>query len=141
MYIVPILSYSRQATDLKHIWVFLERNGTHLINLEATPETAVKVATEFVENNEMTALGPPMVFGDLVFVGIDPTSKDLSSFYTWREVTPGTIPSKEVWRPFLWLETKEHNDPFGVNRLLDSVSLSGEHNAFSVVSKYFALTP
>jgi len=136
MYIVPILSYSRDSTDLKHIWVFLERNGTHLIQLETTPETAVKAATEFVEANEMTALGAPTVIGDLVFVGIDPKSKDLGSFYTWREVTPGTIPSKEVWRPFLWLDTKEHTDPFGVNRLLDSISLAEQHNAFSVVQSY-----
>jgi hypothetical protein len=136
MYVVPVLSYSRDGTQLKHVWVFLERNGSHLISLDATPETAVKAATEFAEANEMAVLGSPTVVGDLVFIGIDARSKDLSSFYTWREVTPGTIPSKEVWRPFLWLDTKEHADPFGVNRLLDSISLSGEHNAFSVVQCY-----
>jgi hypothetical protein len=137
MYIVPILTYDRAGTDLKHIWVFLERNGTHLIELDATPETAVKAATEFLEANEMPVIRGPVVVGDIVFAGIDSKSKEISSFYFWREVSPGTIPSKELWRPFLWFSNQNQSDPLGVNRLLDNISLSGaNHNAFSVVSSY-----
>lgn len=135
MFVVPIVSYSRPGTDLTHIWVFLERNGTHLIEIDATPETAVESATNFLILNSLPYLGKPIVVGDLIFAQIDPKSKDLASFYTWREVTQGT--TKEVWRPFLWLSNKDNTDPFGVNKLLDNISLAGQnHNAFSVVSSY-----
>jgi hypothetical protein len=137
MYIVPILSKDRPNTELKQIWLFLERNGNHLIELACTPQTAVQAAKEFLATNEMQAMGEPAVSGELIFVQIDPSSKDLASFYTWREVPVGTIPSKEVWRSFLWLSAKDNADPFGVNRLLDTIPLSdSNHSAFSVVSSY-----
>lgn len=136
MFIVPVL-YKSRATELQQLWIFLERNGTHLIELSATAENAVEAAKEFLTTNEMTGVGEPIVVGDLVFVEIDPASKDIASFYTWREVPPGTIPSKEVWRSFLWLSSKENSDPFGVNRLLDSISLAEpSHSAFSVLAAY-----
>lgn len=136
MFIVPVL-YKSRATELQQLWIFLERNGTHLIELSAIPETALAAAKEFLTTNEMTGVGEPIVVGDLVFVEIDPASKDIASFYTWREVPPGTIPSKEVWRSFLWLSSKENSDPFGVNRLLDSISLAEpSHSAFSVLAAY-----
>lgn len=137
MFIIPVLSVERNGTNLKQFWLFLERNGSHLIHLDATPETASQAAAEFLAFNEMTADGLPIVVGDLVFVKIDPASKDIHSFYTWREVPAGTIPSKEVWRPFLWLSTDEHSDPLGVNRLLDTIHLAEPgHSVFSVVSSY-----
>ena len=137
MYIVPILSRPNVEKDLKQFWIFLERNGSHLIQLDATQDTASQAAKDFLATNEMQGLGEPIVAGELVFVAIDPMSKDLSSFYTWREVAPGTIPSKEVWRSFLWLSTKDASDPFGVNKLLETISLaSPTHSAFSVVSTY-----
>jgi len=136
MFIVPVL-YKSRATELQQLWIFLERNGTHLIELTATAENAIDAAKEFLTTNEMTGVGQPIIVGDLVFVEIDPASKDMASFYTWREVPPGTIPSKEVWRSFLWLSSKENVDPFGVNRLLDSISLAEpSHSAFSVLTAY-----
>jgi hypothetical protein len=137
MYIVPILSKDRPNTELKQIWIFLERNGSHLIQLDCSPQTAVEAAKEFLTTNDMLLMGEPIVSGELIFVQIDPSSKDLAAFYTWREVPLGTIPSKEVWRSFLWLSSKDNEDPFGVNRLLDTISLSdSNHSAFSVVSSY-----
>lgn len=137
MFIVPVLSVERDQPNLKQFWLFLERNGSHLIHLDATPETASQAAAEFLAFNEMTSIGEPIVAGELIFVKIDPASKDIHSFYTWREVPAGTIPSKEVWRPFLWLSTSENTDPLGVNRLLDTIHLAEPgHSAFSVVSSY-----
>jgi hypothetical protein len=133
MFVVPILSYNRDGTDLTHFWVFLERNGTHLIEIDATPETAVDAATNFLSLNGLPYMDTPIVAGDLIFAQIDPKSKDLASFYTWREISQGT--TKEVWRPFLWLSNRDNTDPFGVNKLLDNISL-GQHNAYSVVSSY-----
>ena len=137
MYIVPVLVSSKPNTDLKQVWLFLERNGNHLIHLDATNETVVAVAKEFLATNEMASIGEPVTVGDIVFVSIDPSSKELSSFYTWREVAPGTIPSKEVWRPFLWLSYSDSSDPLGVNRLLDTISLTDQgHSVYSVLSSY-----
>jgi hypothetical protein len=137
MYILPVVVSSKPNTDLKQFWLFLERNGNHLIELEATPETAAAAAADFLETNGMQPLGQPILVNDIIFATIDPMSKDLSSFYTWREVPPGTIPTKEVWRSFLWLSTQESADPLGVNRLLDTIPLADHgHSAFSVVSSY-----
>lgn len=137
MYIVPILVSPKPHTDLKQIWMFLERNGNHLIELNTTADTAIEDAKDFLQTNDIQSLGEPFIFGDIVFVSIDPNSKDLSSFYTWREIQPGEIPSKEVWRSFLWLSHGDNGDPLGVNRLLDTIPLAEKgHSAFSVVSSY-----
>ena len=137
MYILPILVLSKPNTNLKQIWLFLERNGNHLIQLEATNETALVAAGEFLKLNEMESIGEPIIIGDIVFASIDPSSKELSSFYTWREVAPGSIPSKDVWRSFLWLSYSDSSDPLGVNRLLDTISLTDKgHNVYSVLSSY-----
>jgi hypothetical protein len=137
MYLVPVLSIKKPNTELRQIWLFLERNGTHLIELECTPLTAIDSAKEFLAANDMKALQEPIVSNELIFVDIDPSSKELAAFYTWREVPIGTIPSKEVWRSFLWLSTKENDDPFGVNRLLDTIPLAdSKYSAFSIVSSY-----
>ena len=145
MYIVPILVKSNPNTNLKQIWLFLERNGNHLIHLDVTDETALVAAKKFLILNEMETIGEPIIIGDTVFASIDPSSKELSSFYTWREVAPGTIPSKDVWRSFLWLSYSDtsnlsytdSSDPLGANRLLDTISLTDQgHNVYSVISSY-----
>jgi hypothetical protein len=137
MYIVPILVKSNPNTNLKQIWLFLERNGNHLIHLDATDDTALVFAKKFLALNEMETIGEPIIIGDTVFASIDPSSKELSSFYTWREVSPGTIPSKDVWRSFLWLSYSDSSDPLGTNRLLDTISLTDQgHNVYSVISSY-----
>jgi len=132
MYIVPLIVSHRTHTDLKQIWIFLERNGSHLIQTDS-----LQTAKEFLEINGMQSVGEPVVHDDLIFVAIDPLSNELSSFYTWREVPVGTIPSKEVWRPFTWLSSADKSDPFGVNQLLNTIPLAEpKHTVFSTISTY-----
>ena len=119
-YIVPVIS--KQITDsIQQKWLFLERNGTHLIHLGGADPM------EFLAVNDMVAASPPVVVGELVIVEIDTVKTDLSCFYTWKEAPPGSA-SKEVWRPFLWTD-----DSLGVNRCMTEVSL-GPHTALAVLT-------
>ena len=121
MFIVPVISIKRPSTDLTQIWLFLERNGSHLIQLDATPQTALTVAKDFLSANELFLKGEPIIAGELVFVTIDSEITDIQSFYTWREVPVGTVPAKEVWRSFLWFSINDNTDPLGVNQLLQTI--------------------
>lgn len=137
MFIVPIITVKRPSTDLTQIWLFLERNGSHLIQLEATPDTALTAAKDFLTANELFIKGEPIIVGELVFVTIDSARTDIQSFYTWREVPIGTIPAKEVWRSFLWFSRNDNTDPLGVNHFLQTISLAGSvHTVFSVITSY-----
>jgi len=137
MFIVPIITVKRCSTDLTQIWLFLERNGSHLIHLEATPDTALAAAKDFLTANELFIEGEPIIVGELVFVTIDSARTDIHSFYTWREVPIGTIPAKEVWRSFLWFSRNDNTDPLGVNYFLETISLAGSvHTVFSVITSY-----
>jgi hypothetical protein len=137
MFIVPVISIKRPSTDLTQIWLFLERNGSHLIQLDATPQTALTVAKDFLSANELFLKGEPIIAGELVFVTIDSEITDIQSFYTWREVPVGTVPAKEVWRSFLWFSINDNTDPLGVNQFLQTISLAhSEHTVFSVITSY-----
>jgi hypothetical protein len=137
MFIVPVITIKRPNTDLTQFWIFMERNGSHLIHLDATPETAFTAAKEFLTLNEMFIKGEPIIVGELVFVTIDSTLTDIQSFYTWREVPVGTIPAKEVWRSFLWFSTNNNIDPLGVNHFLKTISVAGlVHTVFSIMNSY-----
>jgi hypothetical protein len=140
MYIIPVIETRKSgASDhLRQFWVFLERNGTHLIETEAADEaTAIEAAQEFFAENELSPAAEPFCVGDLVFAPVDATDKDLAAFYTWAETPPGTTPSREAWRPFLWASSPEDKDPWGVNKLLDEITLSGaNHTAFSIFKAY-----
>lgn len=140
MYVVPILSVERVPGAITQHWIFLERNGNHLIQLDTSEADAVQAATAFAAFNEMAIVGEPVVVGDLVFLHVDPACKDIHSFYTWREVAPGTIPGKELWRPFLWVTAGgTAADPLGVNKLLDSITLSEQkHTVHTLISSYLA---
>jgi hypothetical protein len=131
MYLVPILQLKQSGTDILKFWVFLERNGNHLIQLEG-PDY-IEAAKTFSSENGLSLLGEPLQLGDYVYIHVDPATKDLNLFYTWRE-TPSGTPLKEVWRAFLWISDKSHADPLGVNTLLKAISL-GEptHTAYSVL--------
>lgn len=140
MYIVPIVAAPAKLPTLRQFWLFLERNGNHLIELD--PSTTVQ---EFLEANDLTAGGSPIVLhgGGLVIVPIDPAACDLHTFYSWKEVAPGMTPSKEVWRPFFWAldGSSPTSDPWGVNQLLQEIELAEpNHTAFSVLSAYLATT-
>ena len=126
MYIVPIAMRNRSST-VKQIWVLLDRNGTHLMSLDTGSS-----AQEFAEANGLALLGKPQEIGEIVFLPIDMERTDFSAFYSWREVPPGTVPSKEVWRQFTWV-----SELLDVNTLLNQIVL-GEpaHTAYSVLNAY-----
>lgn len=137
-FLVPIVERALpNSAGLRQFWIFLERNGGHLLEIES-PEAA----ETFLAENELSP-GPGGVkqdpnHPDLIFVEIDSTDKDLAQFYTWREVVPGTIPSREVWRPFLWVVTETGWD---VNRMLDEIPVgsSADHTVFKILERYIAL--
>ena len=85
---------------------------------------------EFLRGAELVALGQTKV-GDILYIQIDPAAEGLSNFYTWGEIPPGTIPAKEVWRSFLWLDESEQL--WGVNAYLKDISLSASHTVGSVL--------
>jgi len=117
MFIVPYLIHSRPG--MKQVWLFLERNGSHLIETGSLEE-----AVAFAEENGLKGL--PIQSDDLILL---PVAKEgLEVFYSWSEVAPGTIPAKELWRPFLWTIGNE-----GVNHLLESVQLAPKHTTLSII--------
>jgi hypothetical protein len=117
MFIVPYLIHNRRG--MNQFWIFLERNGNHLIEIGGLEE-----AVAFAEENGLN--GVPRKVDDLILL---PVSKEgLADFYSWSEVVPGTIPAKELWRPFIWTAGNE-----GVNQLLESVQLGPKHTALSIL--------
>jgi hypothetical protein len=136
MYLVPILQVKQAGTDILKFWVFLERNGNHLIQLEGPESQWLEAAKAFSSDNGLALLGDPVQLGDYVYIHVDSATKDLNLFYTWREAPPGT-PLKEVWRAFLWISDESNRDPLGVNVLLKAISL-GEptHTAYSVLNTW-----
>lgn len=145
-YLVPILRSPTCSNALQQYWLFLERNGTHLLSAEsaATEAEAIDAARAFCEVNELSLEGEPFCAGDFVFAPVDPRDKDLRSFYSWSETPPGTSPPCEAWRSFLWVGSTEA-DLWGVNKLLEKVQLaeSPAASAYSVLVAYreAALTP
>jgi hypothetical protein len=135
MFILPLIRIPEKSPGLHQFWFFLERNGTHLIECEQTsPEDAIQHAKEFAGLNDLALDGEPYCAGDLVLCPIKKDSPELNNFYTWKETPAGTTPPREVWRSFLWTSSEDNVDPWGVNRLLDSIRLSDSHTAFSVLS-------
>jgi hypothetical protein len=127
-YLVPILQVPSSGSEhLQQVWMFLERNGTHLIQLDAGEDeaAAIQAANEFCEVNELSQVGAPFCADVFVFVPIDPADKDLRAFYSWDETPPGTNPPCEAWRPFLWLRVpdSDKDDPWDVNAMLRSICI------------------
>ena len=85
----------------------------------------------FLEENELVG-GNRTESGGVVYIQIDPATEGLTNFYTWGEVQPGSIPAKEVWRSFLWLDESE--ELWGVNKQLDEIALSPTHTVYSVLT-------
>lgn len=150
---MPILRVKKASPVLEQFWLFMERNGTHLIALEGGGEgedaTAAKAAArEFCEVNELTAAADPFCSGPFVFVSVDPADKDLAGFYSWAETPPGTVPLREVWRPFLWVHSASGGaggaadsnsmDPWGVNKLLDAIQVAEGISIHTVLQAFLA---
>ena len=136
MYLVPILTSPKGTDTLKQYWIFLERNGTHLIQIDPEDsEDPLESARAFFIENELSPAADPFCVGDFVFAPVDHTDKDLAAFYTWGETPPGTIPTREVWRPFLWVGGPA--DPWGVNKLLGEIPLADPAvSAHTILSSY-----
>lgn len=115
MYVVPYIS--KPLKSCTQVWLFLERNGTHLIDVDD--------AAAFAIENGLADDPTIEISGDLAYLRIDSDRPGLSSFYSWEEVVPGTIPAKELWRPFIWLPGTEH--------LLAETRLSANHTALTVI--------
>ena len=130
MFILPYIRVPERAPGLQQIWLFLERNGSHLIEIDAA-EDAVQHAKEFAELNSLALVDEPLCIDDIVYCHIEPTKSDISSCYSWKETAPQTEP-KEAWRSFLWTSA---TDPWGVNRLMDGISLSDKHTVYSVLRR------
>lgn len=137
MYLVPILQLKQEGTDILKFWVFLERNGNHLIQLDGPDSLWREAAKTFSSDNGLGLLGEPVQIGEYVYIHVDSSTKDLNLFYTWRETPNGSLPLKEAWRAFLWISDESNRDPLGVNTLLKSISL-GEptHTAYSVLNTW-----
>jgi hypothetical protein len=133
MFILPYIRMPERSPGLQQIWLFLERNGSHLIEIDAS-DNAVDHAKEFAELNGLSLLEEPRCIDDIVYCPIEPTKSDISSCYSWKETTPGTEP-KEAWRSFLWATAADNTDPWGVNRLMDGISLSEKNTVYSVLRR------
>lgn len=128
MYIVPVFHSPLKSSSIQQTWLFLERNGNHLIEIES-----IAAAEAFAQENGLILSAAPYLRGDLIFLPVDPVATALQDFYTWREIVPGSVPLKEAWRSFLWAE-----EELGVNRYLEEVVI-GEpnHTVYSVLESYF----
>jgi len=131
MYIVPIAMHNR-GSGLKQVWALLERNGNHLISLDVSEEGPELAAKGFAELNGLSLIKGPVHVNGLVFLSVDTRTTDFSNFYSWREVAPGTVPQKEVWRQFVWAP-----DSLNVNTFLNEIQI-GEpnHTVYSVLNTY-----
>ena len=131
MYIVP-LAIKQRAPGVRQVFALLERNGTYMISLEATQATAIEAGIEFADLNGLALSAKPVQLDTLVFLPVDIDRTDFSAFYSWREVLPGTVPSKEVWRNFIWV-----SDSLNVNSQLNEIRIGDPHHTvYSVLTAY-----
>jgi hypothetical protein len=131
MYILPFIRLPQRAPSFHQIWLFLERNGTHLIELDVS-ENVVDQAKSFAEENGLILDTEPTVVSDIVYCSVK-SSPELGNFFTWQETPAGTTPPREVWRSFLWASL-EGTDPWNLNSLMESIQLSDSHSVYSVLS-------
>ena len=135
MYVIPIFTRTINESPvftIKTCWVLLERNGTACIPIES-----VAHATAFSEENGILLLGPPRLCGNYVILDVDADATDLTGFYSWAEVLPNEMPLREVWRPFIWRESKiAGEDTWGTNTFLNSVDCSPE-SIGQILTTYF----
>jgi len=117
MYLIPIVESpikNDEKYNLIKCSIFLERNGLACISV-----VSLEAAKLYLAHNEIFLLSNPIVVGDLIFASVDPVKTDLSAFYTMSEVLPATLPTREVWRHFVWNHVA--TDTWGTNMHLDSI--------------------
>jgi hypothetical protein len=136
MYIVPFIKEAQEPVGPKisKYWLLLERNGTHLIEMEKGKEgqAAIEAAAEYMNINDVQLHGQPWISGPYVFVEVCAKDKELANFYSWKEVAPSSHPLKEVWRMFLFVCDKD-GDYLGLNTLLGNIMI-GESKSDTVLS-------
>jgi hypothetical protein len=142
MFLLPFIFSPNKAPGLHQIWLFLERNGSHMIKFQGnTPEEGIAHAKEFLSINGLEGSKEPFCANDVVFCPVSSTTPDLTNFYTWKETPVGTTPPREVWRSFLWAHAEDAGDPWGVNRMMESISLSDKGDTVYSIMKHIALRP
>ena len=138
MYILPLFTQPINNTNIVNIWMFLERNGTNLIQLTGTHDNEIKNAIDFMLENDIPLKGEPFLVENIVFVPVDGSSPKMQLFYSWRETPPGTIPIRDVWRSFIWVPDK---DTLNVNSLLKEMAISNTgETVYSACSAYYSIT-
>ena len=128
MFVIPVLAIPIKkvmSVNILQIWMFLERNGTHAIQVDN-----LQGALEFAKENEFTIVSEPVVHNDIIFLMIDPKCKELNSFYSWGEIQPNETPMKEVWRPFLWVKA---GDMWGTNQYLNDIKVSPTSSVYEII--------
>ena len=96
----------------------------------------MEAAAAFASENGIELLREPRQVGDYVFLDVDSEQTDLAGFYSWSEILP-TDHLKEVWRPFLWRDSKiADTDMWGTNTLLNTVQCSPE-SIGKILTTYF----
>ena len=134
MFLLPYVKLPPREVGIQQLWLFLERNGTHLIEIDvADVSGAIQHATEFLEMNGLDLSGEIFYANDIVFCSIEPSCRTLVDCYTWAETPSGTTPAREVWRSFLWISSPDKSDPWGVNSAMTAIPLSPAHTAHSVL--------
>jgi len=123
MFIAPILR-GLKSGDITMFWIFLERNGAHLISINDEAD-----AKEFLDQNGFV-YSDLKTAGDVVIASVSDDT-DLKQFYTWMETPPGTIPARELWRPFIWSSTEQ-----GTNEFLKTILLSPSVDTYTLLSCY-----
>jgi hypothetical protein len=140
MFLLPYVKLPNRAEGFQQVWLFLERNGTHLIEIDvADVSGGIQYATEFLELNGFTTVADIFYDNGIVFCPIDPACSALAECYTWKETPSGTTPVREVWRTFLWISAADKPDPWGVNSAMSEISLSDTHTAYSVLKRILDL--
>lgn len=139
MFLLPYVKLPNRAEGIQQVWLFLERNGNHLIEIDPVDVSgAVQHATEFLELNGFVA-NDIFCEDGIVFCSIEPTCGTLAECYTWKETPSGTTPVREVWRTFIWISSPEKSDPWGVNSAMSEISLADTHSAYSVLKRILDL--
>jgi hypothetical protein len=100
-----------------------------------TPDEGITHAKEFLTLNDLKGTDAPFCINDIVFCPVDSDTPDLVNFYTWKETPIGASPQKEVWRPFFWAHAEDGSDPWGVNRMMESIGISDKTDTVYSVLK------
>jgi hypothetical protein len=120
MFILPWLHrVTRSPTGtVTHIFqLFLENGGTQLLSNDTVEHSEAAV---FCNQNGLVPLKQFFDSG-IEYVKLNREEMTMSSFYSFHEKEGKGL---EVWRTFVWIGQGEDDNPWGVNKYLDGISLS-----------------